>query len=122
VYQEPKKIVAPKNPLEGTDETAILRPSLLHPKGVEHLSGASKSDDLFLLADCQGGKENRNQPILAPRQAVGWVARHLKVELAIAPFMEQHALRWSLDRKTAQYERSRSKTEILGNAFALQPH
>ena len=111
-----------KNPLEGTDEAAILRSSLLHPKGVEHLSGASKGDDLFLLADCQRGEENRNQAILAPGQAVGWVSRHLKVELTIPPFVEQHALRWSFDWKAAQYERPRSKTEILANAIALQPH
>jgi hypothetical protein len=111
-----------ENPLEGTDETAILRPPLLHPKGVEHLSGASKSDNLFLLPDCQGGKENRNQPILAPGQTVGWVACHLKVKLTIAPFVEQHALRWSLDRKAAQYERSRSKTEILFETVPFQPN
>ena len=111
-----------KNPLEGTDEAAILRSSLLHPKGVEHLSGASKGDDLFLLPDGQGGKENRNQPILAPGQTVGWMARHLKVKLTIAPLVEQNALRWPLDRKAAQYERSRSKTEILANAIALQPY
>lgn len=111
-----------ENPLEGTNETAILRASLLHAEGVEHLGGASKRDDLFLLADCQRGQENRDQAILAPGQAVGWVSRHLKVELTIPPFVEQHALRWSFDRKAAQYERPRSKTEILANAIALQPH
>jgi hypothetical protein len=77
---------------------------------------------LFLLADCQRGEENRNQAILAPRQAVGWVSSHLKVGLTIPPFVEQHALRWSFDRKAAQYERPRSKTEILADAIALQPH
>jgi hypothetical protein len=38
-----------EDPLEGSNETTILRTALLHPKGVQHLSRAVESDSGTLL-------------------------------------------------------------------------
>ncbi len=56
--------------LEGSHQSSVLCPTLLHAEGFKHLRRASELNRLALLADCQGGKEYRNEPVLSPGETV----------------------------------------------------
>jgi hypothetical protein len=51
---------------------------------------------------------------------MGWVAGHLKRELAVAPFVEQLAGGGLLDRKSAEHEWARRKPQILIRLLTFQ--
>ena len=59
-----------ENSLEGGHQPSVLCPTLLHTERVEHLRCASELNRLALLADCQRGKKDRNEPVLAPWETV----------------------------------------------------
>ena len=56
--------------LEGLDQAAILRSTLLHAEGVKHLRRATELNRLTLLADRQRSEKDRNEPVLAPWKTV----------------------------------------------------
>jgi len=56
--------------LEGSHQPSVLCPALLHAEGFKHLRRASKLNRLALLPDCQRGEEDRDEPVLAPRETV----------------------------------------------------
>jgi hypothetical protein len=77
----------PEDPLEGSDQAAILRTALLHRKGVQHLRGAFKSDPWRLLAGRERRQKDGNQPILPPGQTVARMPSDLKNEMTVPAFM-----------------------------------
>jgi hypothetical protein len=66
----PKKMVAPEDALESGDQSPVLCTALLHAEGIEHLRRTPELNVLALLTDRQGGQEDRNEPVLAPRETV----------------------------------------------------
>jgi hypothetical protein len=109
-----------KDALESRDQSPVLCPSLLHAKGLQHLRRTSELYHLGLLADCQCGQKDRDQPVLPPRKSVGWVAGHLERELTIAPFVEQLSCGRLLNRQSAEHEEPRRKPEILVRLLTLK--
>jgi hypothetical protein len=56
--------------LEGSHQPSVLCSALLHAEGFKHLRRAPKLNRLALLANCQRGQEDRDEPVLAPRETV----------------------------------------------------
>jgi hypothetical protein len=81
----------PEDPLEGSDQTTILRTTLLHRERVQHLRGAFKSDPRTFLADRERRQKNGDQPILPPGQTVARMPGDLQNELAVPSFVEEAA-------------------------------
>ncbi len=57
----------PKDPLKGCDQPAVLRTTLLKPKGIQHLGGAAEGDPWRSLSNCYGSQEDREKAVLPPR-------------------------------------------------------
>jgi hypothetical protein len=93
----------------------------LHSEGLQHLCRASKLNRSALLPDRQRRQEDWNQPILAPREAIGQMAGHLKLKVAISPLMKELARRGLLDRKTTQDEGPRCEPWALRRLLTLDP-
>ena len=81
----PEKNCGPEDSLEGGDQTTVLGATLLHPERVEHLGAASEADRLALLPHGERCEEDRNQPVLPPGKAVGWMASDLEQKPAVTP-------------------------------------
>ena len=67
-----------EDPLERRNKTPVMRSALLHPKGIQHFSRATKSNYSVLLTDREGGQKDRNEAILPPWQSLGRMAGYLK--------------------------------------------
>jgi|ERR1017187_7264877 hypothetical protein len=78
-----------KDPLERTHKPPILRSTLLHAEGVQHLRRASEPNQATLLFDGKSRAEDRHQPVLAPRQPVCRVSGHLKKKLPVPALMQE---------------------------------
>ena len=107
--------------LKSSHQATVLRTALLHPECIEHLRSAFEGDLRRLLPDGKSGKENGNQPVLAPWQTVAGMSGYLQDELTVPAFVEQAALSWSLHGQTAENERARGESKVLPGALAFQP-
>src|SRR6476660_2714468 len=88
-----------KYSLERCDQTAILRPALLHSEHVQHFGCAPEGDRLFLLSYSQRCEKNGNQPVLSPRHPVRRMAGDLEKKLAVSALVDQHSFGRSLNRR-----------------------
>ena len=75
--------------LEGSDESSVLLPALMHAEHLQHLGRRLEANSLALLTDGQCGKEDRNDTVLAERHAEFRMSGHLQDELAIAPLIKK---------------------------------
>jgi hypothetical protein len=99
-----------------------IRASLmkLHAEGVQHLCRTAETNHATPLFDRKRGEKNRHEPVLTPRQAVSWMASHLKKELSISALMQELTRSRSLYRQPAENEWTRSEPEILVRFLSLQ--
>ena len=102
-----------KDPLERVHEPAILGAALLHPEGVEHCRGTLEGNPPSLLANGHRYEEDRDQAVLAPGQAIVWVAGYLKNELAVPTFMKETSGRRPFDREPAENKRPGRESMVL---------
>jgi hypothetical protein len=108
-----------KDPLEGCDQPTVLRPALLKSEGIQHLSGAVEDNPRRLLTDRHSREEDRNQTVLAPGQAITGMASDLKDELPVPAFLQEASWSGTLQRETAQDERTGREAEILALGIAV---
>jgi hypothetical protein len=90
-----------KNALKSSDEAPILGTALLHAEGVQHIRRAVEGNLRCLLTNRESREEDRDEPILTPRQAETRVSGDLQNELAIASLVEQATRNWPLHRQPA---------------------
>jgi hypothetical protein len=102
-----------EDPLKGSHQVSVLGTALLQAERIEHLRGAAERDPLPPLANGEGSKEDRDQSILSPREAVAGMTGHLEEEVSVSPFMEQFPRPRSFDRQATQDERSRREAQTL---------
>src|SRR5215831_8637840 len=74
---------------------------------------------LAIRPEKDGCTENRNQPILPPRQTIAWMAGYLQYELPVAAFMQQASCPGPFHRQAAENERAGRKSKILLFAFSV---
>ena len=103
------------------NQPAVLLAAGLHSERLQHFGGGAKANGLALLLDGEGRQEDRHQAVLAEGDAEFRVPGYLQDELAIPTLIEQLILGQSTDRKTAQYEWSRTETKSLGRLVAILP-
>ena len=109
-----------ENTLKRRHQTPVLRSSLLHAERIEHLRRAAKANHATLLTYRERRKEERNQPVLPPRQSVRGMPGYLKQKMSISPFVEELASVRSLYGESAQYEGTGGKPEILISLLTFQ--
>jgi hypothetical protein len=102
-------------PVDGTPAAG------LHSQRLQHFGGGAETNCLALLLDGEGRQEDRHQAVLAEWDAEFRVPGHLQDELAIPTLIEQLILGQPADRKTAQYEWSRTEAKSLGRVVAILP-
>jgi hypothetical protein len=86
---------------------------LVQTKGVQHLGGTLKRYPRALPSNGHRCKEDRNDPILAPRQTVARVPSDLQNELPISAFMQETTSRRSFHGQTAEDEWAGRESEVL---------
>jgi hypothetical protein len=105
--------------LERSDEAPVLRSTLLHPEGIQHLRSAIESDPRTLLPYRQGREKDRDEPILPPRQSVARMPGNLQNELSVSALVKKASRCRSFHGQTAKDERPRREPEVLLFGFAL---
>jgi hypothetical protein len=106
--------------LERTDQPAVLGPALLHPKSVQHLRGAPETNDSTLLLNGKRREEDRHQPILPPRQSVGWVSSDLQQKLTVPALVQELARLRLLHGQPAEHERTGCEPQVLIRLLTFQ--
>ncbi len=91
----------------------------MQAEGVQHLGGALERHSRALPSNSHGGEKDRNELILAPRQAVARMPSDLQNELPVPAFMQETAGRRPFHRQTAEDERARREAHILLFAFPV---
>jgi hypothetical protein len=71
------------------------------------------------LTDRHSREEDRNQTVLAPGQAITGMASDLKDELPVPAFVQEASWSGTLQRETAQDERTGREAEILALGIAV---
>ena len=110
-----------EDPLESSDQPAVLGTALLHAECVQHFKGAGERDRAALLPDRQGGEENGNQAILSLRQPIGRMTGDLQEKLSVSAFVQQDTIGWPLDRQATKNKRPGSEPQGLAGGISLQP-
>ncbi len=106
---------------EGRNEPPVLGPALLHTEGLQHLGCAPKTDCLALLPHRQSSEKNGNDPILPEWHSELWMPRDLENEVAVSALVQHLPLRQRPERKTTEYERPRTKAQVLIPLFPFAP-
>ena len=57
-------------------------------EGVEHFRRAAEPNRPILLPNGKRGEQDRNEPILSPRQSIGGMSGHLKQKMTVASFVQ----------------------------------
>src|SRR6185369_6573178 len=78
---------------ERSNETAIFFPAFVHSECLQHLRGGVKADGLALLPHRHRREKDRNNTILAERNAIVRMPGNLENELTVATFIEE-LIRW----------------------------
>src|SRR5271167_4854390 len=92
----------------------------MHTECFEHFGCGSKPNGLALLPNSECGQINRNYPILAERQAVVRMTRHLQNELAIPPFVDHLVFRRLPDGEPAKHKRPGGESKVLLSRLPFQ--
>ncbi|HUS08660.1 MAG TPA: hypothetical protein VMZ52_20310 [Bryobacteraceae bacterium] len=110
-----------EDPLEAADESPVFLAAGLHTEGLQHFGRCAEPDRLALLLNGERRQEDRHQAVLAEWDAEFRVPGHLEDEVAISTLIEQLILGQPTDRKTAQYEWSRTEAKRLSRLVAILP-
>ena len=106
-----------KDPLEPFHHAAVPFAVLEEMEEVKHLGGTSKADNPAALAQSQGDNPNCDEPVLAVRKPILWVAANLEEEFAVAADVRSGISRRASQGEAAQDERAGMKTELLSAAW-----
>ena len=93
--------------LERSDQASVLGTALLDAECIEHLGGTVEGDPGGLLPNCHRRQEDRNQPILSPRESIARVTGDLKHEASVPPFVKEASGWRTLHREPTEYKRPR---------------
>jgi hypothetical protein len=93
--------------LERRDQSAVLGTALLYAKRVKHFGGAVERYPGGLLSNSHRCQEDRDQPILSPRESIAWVTGDLKNKSTVTPFVKETSGRRSFYRESTEYKRPR---------------
>jgi hypothetical protein len=83
-----KKDRGSEDSLKCANQSTVLGAALLHSESVEHLRCAGERDPARSLPVRQRSQEQRNEPILPPRQSVVGMPGYEEDKLAVATFMD----------------------------------
>jgi len=107
-----------KYAFEGRDQPSVLLSASLKAERLQHFRSGPKPDCLALLADGQGGEEDRNDAVLSERQSIFRMPCDLENEVAVPPLEQELACRGSPNGQTAEDERTRAEAEVLFPLFS----
>jgi len=89
-------------------------------KGLQQLGCRTKPDSTAFLADGQGCPPDRNEPVLAERQAVLTVPGDLQHEAAVRPGIIADFCRWPADWQPTENERTGIEGQLLPALIPLR--
>jgi hypothetical protein len=95
-----------------------MEPVLGQAEEVDHLGSRIKTNRPGFLPDCERGDPNRNESVLAERQAELGMADDLEEETAVPAGMGSSVSRWSAERDTTKYKRPGMEGKFL---FSIVP-
>ena len=82
-------------------------------KELENFGSRLESHNAVLLADCQCGNPNRDEPVLAVWQPEIGMRDDVKKEFAVSPTMDLLCGGWTPERKPAQNKGPRVECKLL---------
>ncbi len=115
----PEEDSGSKYPLETFHDSVIAFAVLEEVEEIEDLGSRTKSDNTSMLADGHGGDPDRDEPILAVREAKLRMADNLKEESSVAPCVGQLIRSRAAERETTKNKRSSVESKLLIALLAL---